>query len=96
VIQSECRKTGSLMLSLKLSRPTHGWSFETEKSNSTKLTQRENPSGKIDRARMSRTAGATKSHRTCRSIQEETTLAGRLLGTVSTAPVATLVGVLRG
>jgi hypothetical protein len=65
-----------------LSSPTQGCSFETEKSNWTKLTQIEKTSGKIVRTVMIRIAGETSSQRTCRSIQEEAAR-GRLLPTVS-------------
>ncbi len=49
----EFHQTGSIKLSRKLSRPTHGWSFDTEKSYSTNSTQREKTSGKTERSKTS-------------------------------------------
>ena len=48
VTLTEFHQTGSFRLSRKLSRPTHGWAFDTEKSYSTNSTHREKTSGKTE------------------------------------------------
>ena len=81
----EFHQTGSFRLSRKLSRPTHGWAFDTEKSYSTNSTQREKASGKTERSVTSETAGHTRRYLKWRSAQEETVPDRLLLGGVVSA-----------
>ena len=83
VTLTEFHQTGSIRLSWKLSRPTHGWSFDTEKSYSTNRTQSEKTSGKTERSKTRETAGHTIRYLKWRSAQEETAPDRLLLGGVA-------------
>src|SRR5687767_370583 len=83
VTLTEFHQTGSIQLSRKLSRPTHGWSFDTEKSYSTNSTHREKASGKTESSRTRETAGHTSRYLKWRSAQEETAPDRLLLGGVA-------------